>query len=170
MQEIDQEKVALFRYGLIAPILNGQVANQKEYLAEVAGKVHQVPHYGPKEFTPKTLAGWLLAYRRAGFDGLKPKQRSDQGQSGKLTREQEEHLLALRQELRDMPVSVFYDRLVDKGEILPRDVSYATVYRILRKHGMIGKESVRSPERKRLLMIQSTLSGRGICRLGRIWC
>lgn len=64
MQEKDREKVALFRYGLIAPILNGQVANQKEYLAEVAGKVHQVPHYGPKEFTHKTLAGWLLAYRR----------------------------------------------------------------------------------------------------------
>lgn len=149
MQEKDREKVALFRYGLIAPILNGQVANQKEYLAEIAGKVHQVPHYGPKEFTPKTLAGWLLAYRRAGFEGLKPRQRSDRGQSRKLGQEQEEHLLALRQELRDMPVSVFYDRLVDKGEFLPKDISYATVYRILKKHGMIGKESVRSPERKR---------------------
>lgn len=149
MQEKDREKVALFRYGLIAPILNGQVANQKEYLAEVAGKVHQVPYYGPKEFTPKTLAGWLLAYRRAGFEGLKPKQRSDRGQSRKLTREQEEHLLALRSEMRDMPVSFFYDRLVDKGEFLPKDLSYATVYRILKKHGMIGKDSVKSPERKR---------------------
>lgn len=149
MQEKDREKVALFRYGLIAPILNGQVANQKEFLAEITGKVHQVPYYGAKEFTPKTLACWLLAYRRAGFDGLKPKPRSDRGQSRKLSQEQEEHLLALRQGLRDMPVSVFYDRLVDKGEFLPKDISYATVYRILRKHGMIGKESVKSPERKR---------------------
>lgn len=144
-----REKVALFRYGLIAPILNGQVSNRKEYLAEIAGKVHEVPHYGPREFTPKTLAGWLLAYRRAGFAGLKPKPRSDKGQPRKLTHEQEEHLLALRKEQRDLPVSVFYDRMVDKGEIIPGDVSYATIYRLLKKHGMIGKESARLPERKR---------------------
>lgn len=43
MQEKDREKVALFRYGIIAPILNGQVAKQQEYLAEAAGKIHQVP-------------------------------------------------------------------------------------------------------------------------------
>jgi len=144
-----REKVALFRYGLIAPILNDQVSNRKEYLAEIAGKVHEVPHYGPREFTPKTLACWLLAYRRAGFEGLKPKPRSDKGQPRKLTHEQEEHLLSLRKEQRDLPVSVFYDRLVDKGEIIPGDVSYATIYRLLKKHGMIGKESARLPERKR---------------------
>lgn len=149
MQEKDREKVALFRYGLIAPILNGQVANQKEFLAEITGKTHQVPYYGAKEFTPKTLACWLLAYRRAGFDGLKPKPRSDRGQSRKITRDQEEHLLDLRNRHRDMPVSVFYDRLVDQGEIMPKQVSYATVYRIIKKHGMLGKESIKSPDRKR---------------------
>jgi len=118
MTEKDRENIALFRYGLIAPILNGQVTSQKDYLAEICSQVHQVPYYGPKEFTPKTLSCWLLDYRRAGFDGLKPKRRSDRGKSRKLSRELEEHLLALRQEERGLPVSVFYDQLVDKGEIL----------------------------------------------------
>lgn len=67
-----------------------------------------------------------MAYRREGFEGLKPKRRSDRGQPRKLTSEQEEDILALRQLERDMPASVFYDRLVDKGEILPMEVSYAT--------------------------------------------
>lgn len=149
MEEKDREQVALFRFGLLAPVLLGQVASQKEYLAEVAAKKHQVPYYGEKEFTPKTLSCWLLAYRREGFEGLKPKQRSDRGQPRKLTPEQEEDILALRQLERDMPASVFYDRLVDKGEILPMEVSYATVYRLLKKHGLIGKDRQKSPERKR---------------------
>ena len=149
MEEKDREQVALFRFGLLAPVLLGQAASQKEYLAEVAAKKHQVPYYGEKEFTPKTLSCWLLAYRREGFEGLKPKRRSDRGQPRKLTTEQEEDILALRQLERDMPASVFYDRLVDKGEILPMEVSYATVYRLLKKHGLIGKDRQKSPDRKR---------------------
>ena len=149
MEEKDREQVALFRFGLLAPVLLNQVASRKEYLAEVAAKKHQVPYYGEKEFTPKTLSCWLLAYRRDGFEGLKPKRRSDRGQPRKLSCEQEEHILVLRNLERDMPASVFYDRLVDKGEILPKEVSYATVYRLLKKHGLIGKDKVKSPDRKR---------------------
>jgi transposase len=149
MEEKDREQVALFRFGLLAPMLLGQAASQKEYLAEVAAKKHQAPYYGEKEFTPKTLSCWLLAYRREGFEGLKPKRRSDRGQPRKFTTEQEEDILALRQLERDMPASVFYDRLVDKGEILPMEVSYATVYRLLKKHGLIGKDRQKSPCRKR---------------------
>jgi putative transposase len=149
MTEKDRENIALFRYGLIAPILNGQVSSQKDYLAEICSKVHQVPYYGPKEFAPKTLYCWILDYRRAGFDGLKPKRRSDRGKFRKLSLEFEEHLLALRGQQRGLPVSVFYDQLVDKGEVLPKEVSYATIYRLLKKHGLVGKEALKAPERKR---------------------
>ncbi|MDN5301677.1 MAG: putative transposase [Thermoanaerobacteraceae bacterium] len=107
MTEKDRENIALFRYSLIAPILNGQVTSQKDYLAEICSKVHQVPYYGPKEFAPKTLSCWILDYRRAGFDGLKPKRRCDRGKSRKLCRELEEHLLALRKEERGLPASCF---------------------------------------------------------------
>lgn len=149
MDEKVREQVALFRFGLLAPVLLGQVVSQKEYLAEVAAKKHNVPYYGEREFTPKTLYCWLLTYRREGFEGLKPKRRSDRGQSRKLSPEQEEHVLALRNVERNMPASVFYDRLVEKGEILPKEVSYATVYRLLKKHGLIGKDEAKGPERKR---------------------
>ena len=109
MTEKDRDQIALFRYGLIAPILNGQVENQTEYLAEVCSKVHDVPYYGPREFAPKTISCWLLAYRKEGFEGLKPKRRSDKGSSRALSSEMEEHLLRLRREARDVPVSVFYE-------------------------------------------------------------
>jgi transposase InsO family protein len=148
MDEKIREEIALFRYGLLAPLLNEQV-DRKDYLAQVSAKKHPVPHLGEKEFSPKTILSWLLTYRRLGFEGLKPKRRSDRGQSRTLSPDQQDHLLALRREMRLMPVTVFYDQLIENGEILPHEVSYTTVYRLLKKHGLLGKEMVKSPERKR---------------------
>ena len=53
MTDNDREKIALFRFAIISPILNGQVQNQKEYLEEITAKTHNVPYYGPKEYVPK---------------------------------------------------------------------------------------------------------------------
>ncbi|UOF88943.1 DDE-type integrase/transposase/recombinase [Fodinisporobacter ferrooxydans] len=148
MDEQNRERVALFRYGIIAPLLNEQV-DRATYLAEVSAKTHEVPYYGSKEFTPKTILAWLRQYRRNGFDALKPQARSDRGQSRSLSGELQLHLVSLRKENQGMPVTVFYDQLVQQGEILPQDVSYTSIYRLLKKEGLLGKGIVRSPERKR---------------------
>jgi len=46
MTDNDREKIALFRFALISPILNRQVQNQKECLSEITAKTHNVPYYG----------------------------------------------------------------------------------------------------------------------------
>jgi len=70
MDESMQQKVALFRYVLIAPILNETYtqATAKEYLASVCSKTYDVPYYGRREFSPETLKTWLLYYRKRGID------------------------------------------------------------------------------------------------------
>jgi putative transposase len=148
MDEQTRERIALFRYGLIVPILNDQT-DRKVYLAEVSTQSHNVPHYGDKRFAPKTILEWLLHYRRQGFDGLKPGRRSDRGRSRTLSLEQQNHLLAIRKELTAMPLTVFYDHLITKGEILPSEVSYSTLHRFMKKHGLLGRETPNTPERKR---------------------
>ena len=55
MDEHDREEVALFRYGLIAPLLHGSVEDKADYLAEVSSRVYQVPYYGSMEYSPKTI-------------------------------------------------------------------------------------------------------------------
>lgn len=148
MEDNVREQLALFKFGLISPILNSQVKT-KDYLAEIAAQKHDVPGYGVREYTSKTIRQWVLNYRREGFDGLKPKSRKDRGVPRKLSREEEEHLLALRNEMRHAAVTVFYDHLVETGEILPADVSYSTIYRLLKRNGMAGKAQLVAPERKR---------------------
>jgi len=148
MDEAMRERIALFRYGLIAPLLNEQV-DRGVYLAEVSAKKHDVPCYGEKTYAVKTILEWLLFYRRKGFDGLKPGTRSDRGKSRSLSQDQQDHVLALRKQHTGMPLTVFYDYLTAKGEILPRTVSYSTLHRFLNLHGLLRTENANSPERKR---------------------
>lgn len=149
MQEKDRENIALFRYGLIAPLLNGQVESRRDYLAEICSQVHQVPYRGAKEYKAKTIEEWLRIYGKEGFDGLKPKSRSDKGQARSIPLETKESILGLREQRRDLPVSMFYELLVQKGIIKKREFSYSTVYRYLKKHDLLGKEKRIEPERKR---------------------
>jgi transposase InsO family protein len=149
MNEKTREKVALFRYGLIAPLLNGQVA-PKTYFKEMEGKVHQIPYYGEREVAAKTMQEWLLHYRRNGFDALKPKRRSDRGGSRRLSPDEEDHVLEIRKESLHMPVTVFYEQLVKHGDIQKYDVSYATINRLLKKHKLAGRNHMSfHPEKER---------------------
>lgn len=149
MTDNDREKIALFRFGLISPILNGQVINQKEYLAEITAKVHNVPYYGPKEYVPKTIRGWLRDYRRGGFDALKPKRRSDRGKSRKIYPELKAKLLKIRRENMNISVSLFYDQLIAKKVILPSDISYSTVYRLFKREDLLYNSPRKEGDRRR---------------------
>jgi putative transposase len=143
-----REQVALFRYGLIAPLLNGQV-EPKEYLKGLEGKIHSVPYYGERKIAEKTMKEWLLHYRRDGFEALKPKKRMDRGNSRRLSPDDQDHVLEIRKKSLHMPVSVFYEQLIERGEIQKEQISYSTIIRLLKKHNLVGKQIVAIPERKR---------------------
>jgi putative transposase len=78
------------------------------------------------------------------LDGLKPGTRSDRGQSRTLKPDQQECVLALRKQHADMPVTVFYDYLITKGEILPGRVPYSTIHRFLNLHGLLHGETIKA--------------------------
>lgn len=148
MTEKEREQVALFRYGLIAPLVNGQV-DPKAYLDELAGKVHSIPYYGERKIAAKTVKEWQLNYRRNGFEALKPKRRGDRGSSRRLSPEDQDHILDKRKKILHMPVSVFYEQLIKSGEIQETQISYSTINRLLKKHNLAGRQIVAIPERKR---------------------
>jgi putative transposase len=148
MNEKVREQVALFRYGLIAPLLNGQV-DPKEYLKGLEGKVHSVPYYGDRKIAEKTMKEWLLHYRRNGFEALKPKKRMDRGNSRRLSPDDQDLVLEMRKKSLHMPVSVFYEQLIERGEIQKNQISYSTIIRLLKKHNLVGKQVMATPERKR---------------------
>jgi transposase InsO family protein len=151
MNEKTREEIALFRYGLIAPLLNGHV-EQKEYFQQLERKIHQVPYYGERTFAAKTIQEWLLHYRRNGFDALKPKRRSDRGNSRRLSSDEKDHIVDMRKESPHMPVSVFYEQLIKRGEINKSQISYTTINRLLKENKLAGRNHISfhpTKERKR---------------------
>ena len=80
------ELIALFRYKIIAPVLEKGI-RKKEYFAKQADKTWEVPGYGSKQYTASAFKAWLADYRARGFAALYPATRSDEGKSRKITQD-----------------------------------------------------------------------------------
>ncbi|PTX17552.1 Transposase InsO and inactivated derivatives [Halanaerobium congolense] len=161
MTDNDREQIALFRFSLISPILNRQVKKQNEYLAKVAAKKHNVPYYGVREYSPKTISMWVRAYRKGGFEGLKPKPRNDRGKSRVLTPELKEVILEAREEHPDRSVSLLYDQLITEKKMLPSQASYSTVYRFLKKKNLLVNSPRKEENRRRFAYDQVNMLWQG---------
>ncbi|WP_044664842.1 helix-turn-helix domain-containing protein, partial [Syntrophaceticus schinkii] len=74
-----QEQIAAFRYGLIAPIVSRQSpmlpGELKHLLEEIASRTYTIPGSHRTTVSTRTLERYIANYRRAGWDGLKPKPR-----------------------------------------------------------------------------------------------
>jgi transposase InsO family protein len=82
-------EIALFRYTLILPLLRCEYrSGGKQGLRErIAGRHYDIPHSSRSTVSASTLARWEWLYCKDGFDGLKPKPRSDRGQSRAISDE-----------------------------------------------------------------------------------
>ena len=66
------EKVALFRYGLIAPLVletlpRGELTRRAH---ELAARLYDIPHSTRRQVSVDTLLDWTLRYRRNGLAAL----------------------------------------------------------------------------------------------------
>lgn len=138
MDESMQQKVALFRYALIAPILNETYAQAtaKEYLASVCSKIYDVPHYGRREFSPDTLKTWLLYYRKHGIDGLKPSKRSDKGGTRVLSDAAKEYITSVKTQAPEKSIIAIYHELLAKGIVEAGTVSPSSIQRFVHNHNL----------------------------------
>jgi transposase InsO family protein len=84
MSDKRSEELALFKYRIIAEVLNNTGKWQMKHFKKMANQEHDVPYCGKKKYKAATFKAWLRAYRIGGFDALKPKTRSDKGGSRKI--------------------------------------------------------------------------------------
>lgn len=77
MDEDRLTEIALFRYGVILPLLEKglEPAEARRRRQEILERHHQIPYTGKTRISDRTLRRWLLNYRRDGFAGLKPRPR-----------------------------------------------------------------------------------------------
>ena len=81
------EKLALFRYGLIANLViealpRGELTRRAQ---EIAARHYDIPGSKRSSVSVDTLLDWAVRYRNGGFEALAPKPRQDRGQSRAVT-------------------------------------------------------------------------------------
>jgi hypothetical protein len=86
MTEEEKKNIALFKYSIISPLISNvdRFVSDEEFF-RVAEKTEYVNPKGEKVcFSNCTIKRWFLIYRKNGFEGLYPKQRTDCGKPRKL--------------------------------------------------------------------------------------
>jgi len=100
MDETLREQIALFRYGVINELVSRPLApGEKQRLLEaIVEKEWDIPGSRRRQIGRSTAATWVKLYEAMGFDGLKPRPRSDKGASRALPEPVQDLLLQLRRE------------------------------------------------------------------------
>ncbi len=131
------EAVALFRYGLIAELLDIGRQGLYKKLREKAARDYDIPGSTRRRVAPETLRGWLRDYRRGGFDALLPKPRRDNGLTRAIPREVADLLLETKDKNRALSVPLLIAEVRRTGAV-PTELilAPATVHRLLAQQGL----------------------------------
>lgn len=138
-----QDEIALFRYRIIAPVLNETGIGQMKYFRQMSEKDLDVPNMGRRRFKPDTFKGWLRNYRNGGFDALKPKLRIDKGIPRKIDERMGKIIKEKTQKFSFLSCSGIYRLLISEGEMEPSFISEGTIRKYIKDNNL--KVSVQGP-------------------------
>ncbi|NOW21831.1 DDE-type integrase/transposase/recombinase [Clostridium butyricum] len=144
MNEKTRKEIALFRYGILAPLISGtydQNISIQGFFREAAGKLYTTPSGEDTKIAASTLERWYYNYKNKGFDALMPIRRCDTGRSRKLDVDITEQIKYLKEEYPRIPATLIYQKLVDNGTIIKGDISLSTINRYINQLKLENKYS-----------------------------
>lgn len=127
-----EEKVALFKYQIIAPILNPIDAQDKslnQLFFYASQKTYENPNGIKVKISEGTIERWYYSYKRYGFDSLKPKRRIDRGQSRKIDDDLLTRIRFIIKNHPRLPSTMIRQCLIDNGIITSKEISLSTITR-----------------------------------------
>jgi transposase len=137
------EKLALFRYGLIAPLVletlpRGELTRRAQ---EIAARLYDIPHSTRRQVSVDTLLKWTLRYRRNGLTALTPKPRLDRGQQRAVAPETAALIERLKRENPHRTGTALLRELAPaNGQDHTGGLSASTLYRFLRARGLTERQ------------------------------
>jgi len=136
MDQRQREAIALFRFGVIGPLISGELSHgeQRRVIRELASRRYTIPGSRRTHIGAGTIREWLRAYRRRGFEGLKPQGRADRGSVRRLRPELAARLVELKQAQPRISVKTMFRMLLADGAMRPAEIGVATAYRYLARH------------------------------------
>ena len=145
------EKLALFRYALIAPLVietlpRGELTRRAE---EIAARHYDFPDSQRTGVSVDTLLRWALRYRQGGFEALAPKPRQDRGLSRAVTPQLASLIERLKRENPHRTgMTLLRELALSSGKDAPA-ISASTLYRFLKQRGLSEKQLLAPQAHKR---------------------
>lgn len=136
------QDLALFRFSLIAPIVNETYdsASQSAYFREVASKSHTLPNGQLVKFSSGAIKKWYINYKHGGFDALIPKTRKDSRKPRTLNLDAINKIHSLKEQFPYITETLVYRKLVKEGYIKASDTSKATILRYIRENNLTRRQ------------------------------
>jgi putative transposase len=155
--ESKAEKIALFRYGLIAPLVleplpRGELTRRAQ---EIAARHYEIPGSQRTTVTVDTLLDWALRYRQGGFEALAPKPRQDRGQSRAITPQLADLIERLKRENPHRAGTTLLRELALSSGQGTAGLSASTLYRFLQQRGLSARQLLAPPGHKKFEAEQS---------------
>lgn len=147
MDENTRNQIALFRYGIIAPLVTRGESTPSErgqFFRDAAAKKYQFINGDYVTVSVDSVYRYYRKYAQGGYDALKPGGRSDIGKARKLDDDAVSSIRYLHTEYPRLPATMIYQKLIENGTITARKVSLSTVTRYIsalkKEDGNYGKE------------------------------
>lgn len=104
--------------------------------------MYEIPGSRRTRVAAETIRDWLSAYRRGGFDALRPQSRRDQGHARAIPQEMADLLCHLKDETPTLSVGAVIEQAkVAAGVGDELHLAPATVHRLLSRRGLMDKRS-----------------------------
>jgi len=149
--ESKADKTALFRYGLVAPLIleplpRGELVRRAR---EIAERQYEIPGSKRISVSAETLLKWARRYRQGGFAALAPKPRQDRGQSRSITPQLAELIERLKRENPHRTGTALLRELALGSGSDSSPISPSTMYRFLQVRGLTARQLLATPGRKK---------------------
>lgn len=146
MDDTKRQEIANFRYGLIAPLVNRKLepGKQAELIREIASHIYDIPYSSEKKVSHRTLERYLQAYRKGGWEALKPSPRADKLQSREIAEDVLQKAMDLKREQPGRSVRQIIAILELAQFAEPGTVKESTLSKQLRRRGLTRKALLQS--------------------------
>jgi transposase InsO family protein len=145
------EKLALFRYGLIAPLViealpRGELTRRAE---EIAARQYDFPDSRRRTISVDTLLEWAKRYRQGGLEALAPKPRQDRGRPRVIPPPLATLIERLKRENPHRTGATLLRELALSSAQQGPPLSASTLYRFLKQRGLSERELLASQPHKK---------------------
>lgn len=142
MDDKTAQAIALFRFSLIAPVVNNtfEARSKIAFFREIAAKSHTLPSGEVTKLSSKTLKKYYESYLHYGLDGLIPKTRSDAGKSRVLDEKIVVRIHEIKEKFPHITGSLVYQKLIEEGTLKASEASLSSVLRYIRQNNLSLKD------------------------------